>query len=377
MTAARSIPTARDKLLFTPGPLTTSLSVKEAMLHDAGSWHWEFNALVGEIRERLLHLAGVSRDEGYECIPLQGTGTFGVEAVFLTCIPPNGKVCVLANGAYGERMAQMLKHAQIDHLLLRTPEDTPNDPAALEDALVSDSDITHVAMVHCETTTGILNPIAEAGAVTRKHQRVFIVDAMSSFGAIPISFDHAGIDYLISSANKCIEGVPGFSFVICRRAALLACEGYARSLSLDLLGQLKGFEKNGQFRYTPPTHAVLAFRQALDELEREGGVQARGARYQQNHRVLVQGMEKMGFRPYLAPKVQSYIITSFRYPSDPRFSFDEFYRRLSDKGFIIYPGKISQADTFRIGSVGRLFEADIRALLAAIADTAEEMELAP
>ncbi|MEO8427412.1 MAG: 2-aminoethylphosphonate--pyruvate transaminase [Verrucomicrobiota bacterium] len=364
---------SRDKLLFTPGPLTTSLSVKQAMLHDAGSWHFEFNELVRTIRERLLTLAAVSRDAGYECILLQGSGTFGVEAVFATCIPPNGKVVVLANGAYGERMLVMLQHAKIDHVVLRTPEDTPNDPAALDRLLAADKAITHVAIIHCETTTGILNPITEAGQIAKRHGRSYIVDAMSSFAAIPIDFAAAGIDYLISSANKCIEGVPGFSFVIARRAALLACDGNARSLSLDLLGQLKGFEKNGQFRYTPPTHSILAFREALDELDQEGGVMARGARYQRNHEVLVDGMKKLGFRVYLDPKLQSYIITSFYFPSDPKFTFNEFYRRLADKGFIIYPGKISQADTFRIGSIGRLFESDMRGLLAAVAETIHEM----
>ena len=369
------LPPSHDKLLFTPGPLTTSLSVKRAMLHDAGSWHFEFNAKVKAIRERLLSLAGLSRAAGYECVLLQGSGTFGVEAVFATCIPPNGKVAVLANGAYGERMILMLQHAKIDHLVLRTPEDTPNDPAALDRTLAADAAITHVAIVHCETTTGILNPIDEAGQVAKRHNKLYIVDAMSSFGALPIDFAAAGIDYLISSANKCIEGVPGFSFVIARRAALLACDGYARSLSLDLLGQWKGFEKNGQFRYTPPTHAILAFEQALDELDQEGGIAARGARYRRNHEVLVAGMKQLGFRVYLDPKVQGCIITSFYFPTDPKFTFNEFYRRLSDKGFIIYPGKISQADTFRIGSIGRLFEADMRALLAAVGETLSEVDI--
>ena len=364
---------SRDKLLFTPGPLTTSLSVKQAMLHDAGSWHFEFSELVRSIRERLLTLAALPRDAGYECILLQGSGTFGVEAVFATCVPPNGKVAVLANGAYGERMLLMLQYAKIDHVVLRTPEDTPNDPAALDRLLADDKAITHVAIIHCETTTGILNPITEVGQIVKRHERSYIVDAMSSFAAIPIDFGAAGIDYLISSANKCIEGVPGFSFVIARCAALLACDGYARSLSLDLLGQLKGFEKNGQFRYTPPTHSILAFREALDELDKEGGVMARGARYQRNHKVLVEGMKKFGFRVYLDPKLQSYIITSFYFPNDPKFTFNDFYHRLSDKGFIIYPGKISQADTFRIGSIGRLFESDIRGLLAALAETIHEM----
>jgi 2-aminoethylphosphonate-pyruvate transaminase len=373
--AKTPLPPARDKLLFTPGPLTTSLSVKQAMLHDAGSWHTEFNARVQWIRERLLALAGLSRQAGYEAIPLQGSGTFGVEAVFATCVPPQGKVAVLANGAYGERMARMLQYARTDHVVLRTPEDTPNDPAALDRLLTADPAVTHVAMVHCETTTGILNPISEIGEVAKRRGSVFVVDAMSSFGAIPIDFAGVGIDFLISSANKCIEGVPGFSFVLCRRAALLACEGFARSLSLDLLDQLKGFEKNGQFRFTPPTHALLAFEQALKELEQEGGVAARAARYERNHRALVEGMAKLGFRTYLDRKVQSYIITAFWFPDDPRFEFAEFYRRLSERGFIIYPGKISQAQTFRIGSIGRIDEADIRALLGAIREVAEEMGL--
>ena len=366
-------PAARDKLLFTPGPLTTSARVKEAMLHDAGSWHFEFNALVAQIRERLLGLAGVSRAKGYEVVLLQGSGTFGVEAVFQTCVPLTGKVAVLSNGAYGERMMQMLQHAHIPHVVLRTSEDTPANPQALEALLAKDASISHVAAVHCETTTGILNPIAELGRVTRQHARCYIVDAMSSFGALPLDFEDAGIDYLISSANKCIEGVPGFSFVICRRQALLACEGIARSLSLDLLGQFKSFEKNGQFRYTPPTHSILAFARALDELEAEGGPPARCARYTRNQETLVTGMKALGFQPYLDPAVQSCIITSFLFPSDPEFTFDAFYRRLSDKGFIIYPGKISQADTFRIGSIGRIFETDIQSLLAAVQQTINEL----
>jgi 2-aminoethylphosphonate-pyruvate transaminase len=370
-----NLPTARDKLLFTPGPLTTSLTVKQAMLRDAGSWHFEFNAVVADVRDRILKVAGLSRAAGYEAVLLQGSGTFGVEAVFATCVPPNGKVAVLANGAYGERMVSMLQHARIEHVVLREPEDVPSDPAALDRALVNDPAITHVAVVHCETTTGIVNPIAEMGQVTRRRQRSYIVDAMSSFGAMPIDFTAASIDYLISSANKCVEGVPGFSFVIARRAALLACEGFARSLSLDLLAQWKGFEKNGQFRYTPPTHSILAFAQALDELESEGGVAARLARYQRNHQVLVDGMKKIGFRPYLRPEVQSPIITSFLFPDDPQFTFDAFYRKLSDKGFIIYPGKISNANTFRIGSIGRVFEADIRSLLAGVAESVREMTL--
>ena len=373
MEQSSQIPTARDKLLFTPGPLTTSLAVKQAMLRDAGSWHYEFNAIVKSVRERLLALAGFTPGSGWETVLLQGSGTFGVEAVLATVIPPNGKLLVLVNGAYGERIVQMAQYLKIAHTVLRTPEDAPPEFPAVERALASDPSITHVACVHCETTTGILNPITEVGHIVKKHNRVYIVDAMSSFAAVPIDFTAAGIDYLISSANKCVEGVPGFSFVFCRRADLMATEGSARSLSLDLLAQLKGFDKNGQFRYTPPTHVILAFDQALKELEQEGGVIARAARYRRNNQVLIEGMTQLGFRLFLDPKMQSYIITGFHYLADPMFSFELFYRRLSDRGFIIYPGKLTQVNTFRIGTIGRLFESDIRGLLAVIKETLDEM----
>jgi 2-aminoethylphosphonate-pyruvate transaminase len=363
------LPSSRDKLLFTPGPLTTSLSVKQAMLHDAGSWHFEFNALVAGIRARLLEIAGLSLNEGWEAILLQGSGTYGVESVFQTCIPPNGKVAVFTNGAYGNRIVQMLSHARIAHVVLRTAENVAANPGDLTNLLKTDPAITHIATVHCETTTGILNPIEAIGRVARAHGKTFIVDAMSSFGGMPIDFRACGIDYLISSANKCLEGVPGFCFVFCRRDALAACEGYARSLSLDLLSQLKGFQSNGQFRYTPPTHSLLAFDQALKELLAEGGVTARGERYRKNHEVLLRGMAELGLKPYLDPEVQSYFITAFEYPQAPGFSFQAFYRDLSDRGFIIYPGKLTQVDTFRIGTIGRLFPQDLEQLVYAIRGT--------
>ena len=374
MKPSGDLPLARDPLLFTPGPLTTSLSVKQAMLHDAGSWHYEFNALVAEVRERLLKLAGISRQDGWEVVLVQGSGTFGVEAVFQSCVPRNGKVAVLANGAYGERIVQMLRHARIDHVVLRTAEDTPVDPVALDQCLADDPAVTHVAVVHCETTTGILNPTEATGAVAKRHGKVHVVDAMSSFGGMPIDFQACAIDFLISSANKCIEGVPGFSFVFARRALLLASEGIARSLSLDLLGQLKGFEKNGQFRYTPPTHTILAFAQALRELEAEGGLAARASRYGRNHATLLAGMKRLGLRPYLDPAVQSHIITAFHCPPG-EFDFMVFYRKLSERGFIIYPGKLTQVDTFRIGSIGRLFPVDLEQLVGAVDAVLAEMNM--
>lgn len=367
------IPEARDRPLFTPGPLTTSRTVKQAMLRDLGSRDREFIDTVRRVRAGLLDLAGVSRERGFEVVLMQGSGTFGVESVIGSVVPPGGKLLVVINGAYGERIARIASVLKIDTALLRFPEDTPPSAADVDQTLARDPGITAVAVVHCETTTGIMNPVEEIGRAVRKRDAVYFVDSMSAFGAVRFDFEACGIDYLVSSANKCIEGVPGFSFAICRRDALVATEGWARSLSLDLLAQWRGLEANGQFRFTPPTHAILAFDQALRELEAEGGVEGRARRYRANYECLVEGMRKLGFREHLKPELQGSIITSFRYPDDPAFVFDEFYDRLGARGFVIYPGKVSDADCFRIGNIGRIFEADVRGLLAAVRETMKEM----
>lgn len=364
-----SLPRSADKPLFTPGPLTTSQTVKLAMVRDLGSRDGEFIAIVRRIRQELLELAGVSQRDGYEAVLMPGSGTFGVEAVVSSVIPRDGKLLVCINGAYGERIEKMAQVHGIATSTVRTAEDETIDDAAVDRALQADSSITDVAIVHCETTSGVINPIEEVGRVVRRHGRTYFVDSMSAFGAIEFDFRRAEIDYLVSSANKCIEGVPGFSFSICRRAALESTAGRARTLSLDLLAQWKGLESSGQFRFTPPVQSLLAFHQALAELREEGGVAARGARYRANRDCLLEGMNALGFEEYLPRHLQGPIITSFRYPAHPGFQFEEFYSRLNDQGFVIYPGKVSNADCFRIGHVGRLFPSDTRALLHAISDT--------
>lgn len=363
-----------EKRLFTPGPLTTSPTVKRAMLHDLGSRDHAFIATVQQIRQSLLDIAGVA-DQDYAAILMQGSGTFGIESVIGSVTPPDGAWLIIINGAYGRRMAQIAETLRIPYLPLTCPEDQPPSVAALELVLAQNAHITHVAAVHCETTTGIVNPIRAIGHAVQRSGRIYFVDAMSSFGAIPLDMAEAEIDYLVSSANKCIEGVPGFSFVLARRSDLLRTKGWARSLSLDLFAQWQGLEQTGQFRFTPPTHALLAFAQALEELADEGGINARAARYAGNYATLIHGMRALGFREYLAPDHQSYIITSFRYPDHPNFDFDTFYARLNERGFVIYPGKVSDADCFRIGTIGQIREADVSALLTAIADVAEEMQI--
>jgi len=362
----------KDKILFTPGPLTTSRTVKQAMLRDLGSRDYEFIQTVKEIRSQLLSLGGAKQGE-YEAILMQGSGTFGLESVVSSAIPPNGKLLVIVNGAYGHRIAKMASVLKIETQKLVYPENSHPHLGEIEKTLKDDAAITHAAVVHCETTTGIINPIQQIGAIVKRLGRVYFVDAMSSFGAVPVNLAQCGIDYLVSSSNKCIEGVPGFSFVLAKTETLKSTEGWARSLSLNLLDQWQGLEANGQFRFTPPTHSLLAFRQALAELEHEGGVQARGARYRRNYDVLVEGMREMGFQEYLQPEEQGYIITSFLYPDHPKFSFEEFYKKLNEKDQVIYPGKVSGADCFRIGHIGRLFEADVRVLLGAIRQCLIEM----
>ena len=363
---------SKDKLLFTPGPLTTSMTVKQAMLRDLGSRDSEFIDLVKDIRTRLLEIGGV-RDQGYEAVIMQGSGTFTLEAVVSSSVPSDGKMLVIINGAYGRRIAQIAEIHNIRTTTLEFPENQVPDLAQIEKALETDTAITNVAVIHCETTTGLMNPVKEIGRMVQQSGARYFVDAMSSFGAVPIDLAEWGIDYLVSSANKCIEGVPGFGFALARREALMQTEGNARSLSLDLLSQWKGLEQNGQFRFTPPTHALLAFHQALLELEAEGGVAGRAARYRANYETLIAGMRAMGFQEYLEPEDRGYIITSFRYPTHPNFDFDEFYKRLNDRGYVIYPGKVSQADCFRIGTIGRIFESDMNDLLAALREVVAEM----
>jgi len=373
MTGSARTSSAKDKTLFTPGPLTTSRTVKQAMARDLGSRDITFIQAVRHIRSMLLAVAGVSRETGYEAVLMQGSGTFGLESVIGSTVPPDGKLLVIINGAYGDRIAGITRVLNIDTTTLEYPTNGLPAAADVDRMLAEDPAITNVAVVHCETTTGIINPIEEIGRAVRRHEKSYFVDSMSAFGAVSFDMEKCGIDFMVSSANKCIEGVPGFSFAICRRESLQATEGWARSLSLDLLAQWQGLEANGQFRFTPPTHSILAFEQALNELETEGGVEGRAVRYRNNYEVLVAGMREMGFVEYLAPDLQGTIITAFHYPRHPRFRFDAFYTRLNDKGFVIYPGKVSSSDCFRIGTIGRLFESDIRALLMAIRATVDEM----
>lgn len=354
---------------MTPGPLTTTETVKSAMMSDWCTWDKDYNeGIVEVIRRELVGLA-TSRPEEYTAVLMQGSGTFCVEATLGSVVRPDDHLLVAANGAYGKRMGTIAEYYKLNCHVMRFEETEAVDPKVIDEYLTAHPEVTHVSVVHCETTTGVLNPLAEIAAVVKRHGKVLIVDAMSSFGGVPVDMAALGIDFMISSANKCIQGVPGFGFIIARRSLLEQCKGVARSLSLDIYDQWETMEKgHGKWRFTSPTHVVRAFMQALTELKEEGGIAARYARYRENHRTLVEGMRSLGYRTLLPDEWQSPVITSFYYPTAD-FDFNTFYQKLKAKGFVIYPGKISQADTFRIGNIGDVHPDDFRRLV----DTIREM----
>jgi 2-aminoethylphosphonate-pyruvate transaminase len=368
-------PALGEPFLLTPGPLTTSESTKQAMLRDWGSWDAEFRAMTQDMRNRLLALLGPGAED-FDCVPMQGSGSFSVEAMLGSFVPRNGKALVLANGAYGLRSAETMRYLGRDVVLLDKGDYLPPRGPEVAQILADDPDITHVVAIHCETSSGILNPVAEISEVTYAAGRKLLIDSMSAFGAVPLEVAQIRYEAMVSSANKCIEGVPGFGFIIARKSELEAAKGNSHSLSLDVHAQWAHMNKSGQWRFTPPTHVVAAFLEALRAHEAEGGVAGRGARYERNRDVMVAGMRELGFETLLQDRWQSPIIVTFFCPDDPNFAFDRFYELMKDKGFIIYPGKLTVVDSFRIGCIGQMDEHIMRQVVAAARDTLAELGVA-
>jgi 2-aminoethylphosphonate-pyruvate transaminase len=369
--AVRGSSETGDPLLLTPGPLTTSRKVKEVMVHDWGSRDAAFLRINKEVLERLPDI--VNARGTHVTVPMQGSGTFAVEAMLTTFIPAGGKILLLINGAYGQRAKKICDIAKRAYAVHETAEDTPPDLAAVDKMLQADKSITHVFAVHCETTSGILNPIIEIAALVQKHGRRLLIDAMSAFGAIRLDATATAFDAVAASSNKCIEGVPGLGFVICREAALAETKGNATTLVLDLHDQWQNFTKTGQYRFTPPIHVIVSFHQALTEFWAEGGQPGRGRRYAENGKILIDGMRKLGFATLLPDRLQAPIIITFHMPKDPKFVFEAFYDRLKERGYVIYPGKLTVADSFRIGCIGRLNADHMRGVLAAVAEVLAEL----
>jgi 2-aminoethylphosphonate-pyruvate transaminase len=353
-----------DPYLLTPGPLTTSPTVKEAMLHDYGSRDNTFIELNANMLDSLVNI--VNGAGTHVSVPLQGSGSFVVEAMMGNFVPVDGKVLILVNGAYGHRIAKMCDYYKRSYIIQESAEDVPVDTVQLDKTLTTDADITHVVVVYCETTSGILNPLKEVSEIVARHKRGLLIDAMSAFGALPLDATEITFDAVVASSNKCLEGAPGMGFCIAREDAMVKAEGNSPSLVLDLYEQWRGMQKTKQWRFTPPTHVILAFAQAIKEFEEEGNVAGRGGRYRKNHGILVSGMRAMGFKTLLPDELQAPIIVTFHMPTNPEFDFDKFYDGLRDQGYVIYPGKLTVANSFRIGCIGRLHKEHMEGALNAI-----------
>jgi 2-aminoethylphosphonate-pyruvate transaminase len=360
-----------EPILLTPGPLTTSLATKQAMLRDWGSWDAAFNSITASLRRDLVEVVHAGDD--YTCVPLQGSGTFSVEAAIGTLVPRDGKVLVPNNGAYCARVVRICKYLNRSVVDLAVPEDQPATAAAVDAALAADPSITHVAQVHCETGAGVLNDLSGIAQVCARRAKGLIVDAMSSFAALPIDVRASPFDALIAASGKCLEGVPGMGFVIVRKEVLEARAANAHSLAMDLHDQYVYMEKTTQWRYTPPTHVVAALRTAVDQYRVEGGQPARLARYTRNCETLIAGMERLGFHPFLKPEVQAPIIVTFHAPPDPAYDFKTFYAKTRDRGYILYPGKLTQVETFRVGCIGAIDANEMRNVVSAVEATLAEM----
>jgi len=363
-----------EPYLLTPGPLTTSLRTRQAMLHDWGSWDSDFNNITGRIRERLLQIS--SGGGTHECVPLQGSGTFSVEAAIGTLVPRNGHVLVPQNGAYCQRIARICRVLGRKLTTLDYPENAQVAAGDIERALEADASISHVAFVHCETSTGILNPLHEVAQVVARCGRGLIVDAMSSFGALEIDARRTPFDAVVAASGKCLEGPPGMGFVIVRRAVLERCEGASHSLAMDLYDQWVYMQKTTQWRYTPPTHVVAAFDAAIAQYLEEGGLTARHARYARNCATLIEGMARLGLRSFLPAAIQAPIIVTFHAPDTPRYTFKSFYDAVKARGYILYPGKLTAVETFRVGCMGQLGERGIAGAVEAVGQVLAEMRAA-
>jgi len=369
-----------DPWLLTPGPLTTARDTREAMLRDRGSRDAAFLDINARVCASLTALAtGDATGEGgndYVCVPVQGSGTFAVEAALGTLVPADGKALILVNGAYGARMAKICARLGRDHEILENAEDEPTDVAALSARLNADPAITHVAAVHCETTSGILNPIGNIARAVAKAGRRLLVDAMSSFGALPLDMRTLPCEALMASSNKCLEGVPGLGFVIAEKEALQKAAGNAPSLCLDLEDQWRAMSKNGQWRFTPPVHVIAALDTAIAAHTKEGAVAGRGARYAENHRIMVEGMRGLGFETLLPDDLQAPTIVTFHSPADANFQFEVFYDHLRARGYVIYPGKLTKADSFRIGCIGQVGSEQMHGMISAVEASCKEMGVA-
>lgn len=360
-------------ILLTPGPLTTSRQTRDAMMVDWGSRDSDFTGMCATICKQLIDI--INGEKTHVCVPLQGSGTFAVEAALGTLVSPKGDaILILSNGAYGRRMKQICDKICRKSFIIEWPESEVTDPTTVDSYLTSHPEATHVALVHCETSVGIMNPLHQIAKVIEKHKKKLIVDAMSSLGALPIDVTaHPAIIAVIAASGKCLEGVPGMAFVLVNKLNLLNCKDNAHSIVLDLYDQFVVMEKTGQWRFTPPTHVVAALHSALSQFISEGGQKARLARYQRNMDTLSSGLDSLGVKRYLRNENQAPIIMTCYTPVSNTWDFNKFYNLTRSKGFAIYPGKLTAASTFRVGCIGDVQPEDLEAAVDAIRASLNEL----
>ncbi len=364
-------------LLLTPGPLSTHVQTRRAMTEDRGSRDPDFLAMDTRTWAGIASLVQAEDPDGdWVCVPLQGSGSFAVEAMLGSLVSPTAPLLVAENGAYGSRMSTMRQRMGRPLLRVDSGDEAPLDLGAIERALQAHPEIEAVAVVHCETTTGRLNPLEELAALVQRQGRRLLVDAMSAFGALPLGPAIGAIDAIAASANKCLEGVPGVAFVLARRALLERSAGRSPSISLDLHEQWRRRELDGQWRFTPPTHVIAALDAALTLHRAEGGVAGRGLRYTQNARVLLEGMRSLGFQLLLPEADQAPIILTFHQPADPAWDFERVYQGLVERGFAIYPGKLTRRPSFRVGCIGQVQPADLQRFVSSLDELMGQLGIA-
>ena len=364
----------KRNVLLNPGPATTTDSVKLAqVVPDICPREQKFGELMRSVADDLTAIAGGGAE--YASVLFGGSGTAAMDAVINSVIPPEKKILIINNGAYGERMVKIAQAYRIGYIELRFPWDELPDIGKIEAALQQDAEIAVVGMVHHETTTGLLNPIQDIGALVRQYNKLFVVDTISSFAGIPLDIKACNIDFMMSTSNKCLQGMAGIAFVICRIAELERIQSSPRrSFYLSLYDQYAYFERNLQMRFTPPVQTMYALRQAIDEFLAEG-MEQRYARYTRNWHVLRKGMQELGFRILTQPEQESHILITVEYPDSPAFDFDVLHDRLYERGITIYPGKTGKKDTFRLANMGAITEEDIQYFLGSLREILIELNI--
>ena len=349
----------KRNILLNPGPATTTNTVKQALVvPDICPREEEFGALTQSVLKKIVKV--VNGQSTHSTVIFAGSGTAGVEAALSSVVPENGKILILNNGAYGKRAETIIQAYGISHRTIQIEWGNFPEISQIENIIKEETKLTHFFFVHHETTTGMLNPLADMLELCVKHELISIVDAMSSYAGLPIDLQRHQIDYLISSSNKCIQGMAGVSFVIANKERLKATSKVSpRNLYLNLWNNHSYIEQTGQFQFTPPVQIVYALNQALDEFFKESQ-SGRTARYVKSYETLLKGIEETGLKMLLPKSQHSKLLTAIVEPKSTEYNFKEMHDHFYENNVTIYPGKGAKKDTFRIANIGAIDYRDMK-----------------